>query len=103
MRQPNHRDMIRAIRTRCPEMSVRPTKAMVLAAGLGLRMRPLTDHLPKPLLPVSGVPLIDRVLNWLAASGVDDAVVNSHYKAKMIEAHVASRARPAVCLSYEEK
>lgn len=77
-------------------------KAMVLAAGLGLRMRPLTDHLPKPLVPVAGVPLIDRTLDWLSNSGVEEAVVNTHYMAEMLEAHLAKRQRPFVSISHEE-
>src|ERR1700755_946321 len=101
MRQPNHRDMIRAIRTRCPEMSVRPTKAMVLAAGLGLRMRPLTDHMPKPLVPVAGRPLLDHVLDKLAAAGVGGAGVNVHYLPDQIIQHVASRKSPHVIISDE--
>jgi N-acetyl-alpha-D-muramate 1-phosphate uridylyltransferase len=82
-------------------MSVTPTKAMVLAAGLGLRMRPLTEHLPKPLVPVAGRPLLDHALDKLGDAGVADAVVNVHYLPDQIIAHVASRTRPRVTISDE--
>ncbi|MGA7804308.1 nucleotidyltransferase family protein [Bradyrhizobium sp.] len=82
-------------------MSVRPSKAMVLAAGFGLRMRPLTDHLPKPLVQVAGRPLLDHALDKLAAAGVTEAVVNVHYLGEQIIAHVASRTRPHVIVSDE--
>ncbi len=82
-------------------MSVKPTKAMVLAAGLGLRMRPLTDKMPKPLVPVAGRPLLDHVLDKLADAGVSEAVVNVHYLPDQIIAHTASRARPRVIISDE--
>src|SRR5262245_30983165 len=58
-----------------------PRTAMVLAAGLGERMRPLTEKMPKPLVPVAGKPLLDHVLDRLATAGVDRAVVNVHYLA----------------------
>lgn len=78
-----------------------PTTAMVLAAGLGMRMRPITDRLPKPLVAVGGRPLIDHALDRLAAAGVSRAVVNVHHLADLLEAHVRSRSRPAVLVSDE--
>jgi N-acetyl-alpha-D-muramate 1-phosphate uridylyltransferase len=82
-------------------MSVKPAKAMVLAAGLGLRMRPLTDHMPKPLVRVAGRPLLDHVLDKLAAASVGEAVVNVHYLGEQIIDHVASRTSPRVIISDE--
>jgi MurNAc alpha-1-phosphate uridylyltransferase len=80
---------------------VGPRTAMVLAAGLGLRMRPLTDGVPKPLLEVAGRPLIDHVLDKLAAAGVERAVVNVHRLADAIERHVRARRRPRIVISDE--
>jgi N-acetyl-alpha-D-muramate 1-phosphate uridylyltransferase len=82
-------------------MSVKPTKAMVLAAGLGLRMRPLTDHMPKPLVRVAGRTLLDHVLDKLAAADVGEAVVNVHYLPDQIIEHTASRKNPRVIISDE--
>jgi MurNAc alpha-1-phosphate uridylyltransferase len=82
-------------------MPVKPTRAMVLAAGLGLRMRPLTDRMPKPLVSVAGSPLLDHVLDKLAEAGVSETVVNVHYLPDQIIAHVAKRARPRVIISDE--
>lgn len=82
-------------------MSVKPTKAMVLAAGLGLRMRPLTEKMPKPLVPVAGQPLLDHVLDKLGQAGVTDAVVNVHYLGEQIIDHVANRKLPHVTISDE--
>jgi MurNAc alpha-1-phosphate uridylyltransferase len=64
---------------------------MVLAAGFGERMRPLTLRMPKPLVPLAGKPLIDHVLDRLADAGVKTAVVNVHYLPDQLEAHLASR------------
>src|SRR5882757_11185652 len=82
-------------------MSVKPAKAMVLAAGLGLRMRPLTDRMPKPLVPVAGRALLDHVLDKLGDAGVDEAVVNVHYLPDQIIDHVARRTHPRVIISDE--
>jgi MurNAc alpha-1-phosphate uridylyltransferase len=84
-----------------PHMPVKPAKAMVLAAGLGVRMRPLTDRMPKPLVPVAGRALLDHVLDKLAEAGVGEAVVNVHYLPDQIIDHVASRAQPHVIISDE--
>ncbi len=85
-----------------PEVdAVVPQAAMVLAAGLGKRMRPLTATRPKPLVEVAGTTLLDRALDHLAAAGVGHAVVNVHYFADQIEAHLAARTAPAVTLSDE--
>jgi len=78
-----------------------PRTAMVLAAGLGTRMRPLTDTMPKPLVPVAGRPLIDHVFDRLAEAGVERAIVNVHYLAEQIIAHTASRTKPRVTISDE--
>ncbi|MEA1619370.1 nucleotidyltransferase family protein [Erythrobacter sp. T5W1-R] len=75
--------------------------AMVLAAGLGKRMRPLTASQPKPLVRVAGKALIDHALDRLADAGIAKAVVNVHYLADALDAHVSARAVPKVTLSDE--
>lgn len=76
--------------------------AMVLAAGYGKRMRPLTEHTPKPMVRLAGRPLIEHALARLAGAGVREAVVNVHYRADVLEAHLRSRdAPPAVAISDE--
>lgn len=86
--------------TRMPTPNI-PDHAMVLAAGLGTRMRPVTDGMPKPLVSVAGKPLLDHVLDKLADAGVSDAVVNVHYFAEQIEQHLAGRRAPHITISDE--
>jgi MurNAc alpha-1-phosphate uridylyltransferase len=76
---------------------------MVLAAGLGLRMRPITETRPKPLVGLAGRTLLDRALDALDQAGVEQAVVNTHYLGAMIEVHLAGRARPRTVLSPEDE
>jgi MurNAc alpha-1-phosphate uridylyltransferase len=78
-----------------------PRRAMVLAAGLGTRMRPFNGHVPKPLVQVGGKPLVDYVLDRLADAGVERAVINVHHLADQIERHVAQRQRPEIVISDE--
>jgi MurNAc alpha-1-phosphate uridylyltransferase len=77
------------------------TTAMVLAAGIGSRMRPLTDTRPKALVEVGGRALVDHVLDRLGEAGVETAVVNVHHFADQMEAHLAGRAHPRVLIADE--
>jgi N-acetyl-alpha-D-muramate 1-phosphate uridylyltransferase len=75
-----------------PKMSAKPPRtAMVMAAGLGKRMRPLTATRPKPLVEVAGKALLDHCLARISEAGVEHAVVNVHYLADALEAHVSRR------------
>src|SRR6202048_3916211 len=84
-----------------PKMSVNPSKPRVRAAGLGVRRRPLTDRMPKPLVRVAGRALLDHVLDKLGDACTGEAVVNVHYLPDQIIDHVAGRARPRVIISDE--
>jgi N-acetyl-alpha-D-muramate 1-phosphate uridylyltransferase len=74
---------------------------MVLAAGLGTRLRPVTDTVPKPLLKINGRTLLDHALDRLARAGVERIVVNTHYKAKMVAGHLAHRQDSRIEISHE--
>lgn len=78
-----------------------PDVAMVFAAGLGTRMRPLTNTTPKPLVRVAGRTLIDRVLDDIDEAGVATAIVNVHHLADQIVAHLSTRRRPRIVISDE--
>src|ERR1700716_3417773 len=84
-----------------PGNQATPKRAMVLAAGLGTRMRAFDGRIPKPLVQVGGKPLIDYVLDRLAEQGVERTVVNVHHLADQIERHLAGRARPQIVFSDE--
>lgn len=78
-----------------------PDTAIMLAAGLGKRMRPITDTIPKPLVEVAGKPLIDWGLDALAQAGVQKTIVNIHYLADKLEAHLSERKAPQIIISDE--
>jgi len=82
-------------------MAVMLNAAMLLSAGLGKRMAPAANGLPKPLVLLHGKALIDHALDRLAAAGVARAIVNVHYKADLIEAHLQKRQAPAIEISDE--
>lgn len=76
-------------------------RAMVMAAGKGTRMRPLTDTKPKPLVSFMGAPLIDHVLDRLEAAGIEEVIVNVHHFADDLEVHLAKRRFPRIVISDE--
>ncbi len=75
--------------------------AMVLAAGFGKRMQPLTDRIPKPLVTLAGRTLLDSVLDRIAEAGIETAVVNVHHLADQMEAHLKTRVAPRIIVSDE--
>jgi N-acetyl-alpha-D-muramate 1-phosphate uridylyltransferase len=80
-----------------------PRIAMVLAAGRGERMAPITKTIPKPMVKVAGKALIDHVLDRLAATGVETVVVNVHYLADLLETHLKGRKQPQIMISDERE
>jgi len=84
-------------------MNGMPKSAMVLAAGLGTRMRPISDTMPKPLVEIAGQTLLDHAIDRLALVGVELVVVNVHYKAEMVTARLAARDHPKIEISKEDE
>lgn len=82
-------------------MSANITRAMIMAAGFGTRMRPLTNKIPKPLVKVQGRALIDHVMDRLVEAGVKAIVVNIHYMGNQIKAHVEKRKDVEIIISDE--
>jgi MurNAc alpha-1-phosphate uridylyltransferase len=89
--------------SKSPKSVAGPKYAMVLAAGLGTRMRPFNGQIPKPLIRVGGKALLDYALDRLADEGVERAVVNVHHLADQIESHLAPRAKPQIVISDERR
>lgn len=97
MQAPSHTNIMIA-----PDRAGRRIRqAMILAAGLGERMRPITETMPKPMIPVGGTPIIDRILNYLTIGGIERVVVNTFYLADMLEAHLEKRDQPDIIISTE--
>jgi MurNAc alpha-1-phosphate uridylyltransferase len=82
-------------------MTVLPRTAMVLAAGLGTRLRPVTETIPKPLIEINGRTLLDHAIDQLEFVGVETVIVNVHYKAAMVAAQIARRDHPRIEISHE--
>ncbi len=78
-----------------------PENAFILAAGMGTRLRPYTDHCPKPMVSVGGKSVINRALDHLEAAGVEQVTVNLHYMADMLAGHLQKRASPKITFSRE--
>ena len=83
-------------------MSFRPVHAFILAAGMGKRLRPYTDSIPKPMVAVGGQPIIDRTIDKLIEAGVTQVTINTHYMADILEAHLRKRKDIEITFSREE-
>ena len=79
------------------------TQAVILAAGLGTRLRPLTDTCPKPMLPINGTPLLERIIMGLRAQGITDFVLNLHYLPDVIRSHFGDGSRLGVSIKYSDE
>lgn len=84
-------------------MSTHPEKAFILAAGLGTRLRPYTDTLPKPMVSICGKPMIDHIIDKLVDSGIQEIVVNLHHKGDILRRHLTKRKDLKILFSEEEE
>lgn len=82
-----------------PYQNTKPTKALILAAGFGTRLKPITDKIPKALVEVDGVPMLSRVITMLYNAGIKDIIVNTHYLAEQINEHLKQYQN--ITISYE--
>ncbi len=83
-------------------MPTKPTKAFLLAAGIGTRLRPHTDHCPKPMVKIAGRSIIERAMEKLSKAGVQSVVVNLHHLADVMTAHLATIRSPEILVSHED-
>ncbi len=84
-------------------MKTKPKKAFILAAGKGTRLRPHTDTMPKPMVPIAGRSIIKRTIEKLAKEGVEEIVVNLHHLADVLEDHLKDVVAPKIIFSHEEE
>lgn len=77
-------------------------QGFILCAGFGTRMRPLTDTMPKPMVPINGKPMVDHVLDSFAAHGIDRAIINTHYLGDVLKDHLKNRKDITITLSHED-
>lgn len=84
-------------------MTLYPDTAFILAAGLGTRLRPYTDTLPKPMVPVAGKPVIDHIIDKLISAGVSKIIVNTHHKGDVLKSHLSQRQDVQIIFSEEEQ
>ena len=78
-------------------------KALIFAAGLGTRLRPLTDRMPKALVPVAGVPALERVIERIALTGITDITVNVHHHGEMIKRYLAVTDHPGLNITISDE
>lgn len=82
---------------------MKPNTAFILAAGLGTRLRPYTDHCPKPMVEVAGQSLIKRIIKQLANEDIDNIIINKHYLANKLETHLSDITHPKLTLLHEDE